>query len=77
MTARRSPPPWSVGGKTVFQSPRRLAFRSCMNFANAIPPKMNRHKTTNMTKLFVGVGTFSGKPLIARSFALGETGALT
>jgi hypothetical protein len=22
---------------------------------------MNRHKTTNMTKLFVGVGTFSGK----------------
>jgi hypothetical protein len=22
-----------------------------MNFANAIPPKMNRHKTTNMMKL--------------------------
>jgi hypothetical protein len=32
-----------------------------MNFANATPPRMNRHKTTNMTKLFVGVGTFSGK----------------
>jgi hypothetical protein len=46
----------------VFQSPRRFASRPCMNFANAIPPRMNRHKTTNITKLFVGVGTFSGKP---------------
>ena len=31
-----------------------------MNFANAIRPKMNRHRTTNMTKLFVGVGRLSG-----------------
>jgi hypothetical protein len=59
---RRFPPPWSVGGNaTLFQSPRRFPSRSCMNFANATPPRMNRHKTTNMTKLFVGVGTFSGK----------------
>jgi hypothetical protein len=31
-----------------------------MNFANAIRPKTNRHSTTNITMLFVGVGRFSG-----------------
>jgi hypothetical protein len=31
-----------------------------MNFANAIRPKMNRHSTTSMTKLFVIVGRLSG-----------------
>jgi len=40
--------------------------RRCMNSANAIPPRMNRHKTKNMTKLFAGIGTFSGKPCIRR-----------
>jgi len=31
-----------------------------MNFANAIRPKTNRHSTTNITMLFVGVGRLSG-----------------
>jgi hypothetical protein len=31
-----------------------------MTFANAIPPKMKRHSTANMTTLFVGIGKLSG-----------------
>ena len=64
-----------VSPKQPIYSPRRFASRFCMNLTNAIPP--NRHKTTNMTKLFVGVGTFSGKPCIDASSAPGEFGALT
>ena len=43
----------------------------------AIPPKMNRHNTASMTKLFVSVGTFSGKPCMTTSSAPGDSGALT
>jgi hypothetical protein len=46
---------------TLVQSSPRFRSRRCMNFANAIRPKMNRHSTTNTTMLFVGVGRFSGK----------------
>jgi hypothetical protein len=42
------------------QSRRFRSPRHCMNFANAIPPKINRQSTTNSTMLFVGVGRFSG-----------------
>ena len=51
-----------------------------MNFANAIRPKMKRHSTTNMTKLFVGVGRLSGTlavgsigPIVAWNSALALT----
>jgi hypothetical protein len=44
----------------VNRQSRRFLSRCCMNFANAIRPKMNRHSTTNSTMLFVGVGRFSG-----------------
>jgi hypothetical protein len=37
-----------------------LRFRRCINSANAIPPKMSRHSTANMTMLFVGIGRLSG-----------------
>ena len=50
--------------------PRRFRSRCCMNFANAIRPKMKRHSTTNMTKLFVGVGRLSG------TLAVGSIGAI-
>jgi hypothetical protein len=74
---RRFPPPWSVEelnacfvaacslmwltGSDWVQSSWRFRSRRCMNFANAIRPKTNRHSTTNRTMLFVGVGRFSGK----------------
>ena len=45
----------------LVQSSWRFRSRRCMNFANAIRPKTNRHSTTNRTMLFVGVGRFSGK----------------
>jgi len=38
--------------------PTYSRLRRSINFANAIPTKMNKHNTANMTKLFVG--TFSG-----------------
>ena len=46
---------------TLVQSSRRFRFRRCINSANAIRPKMDRHNTTSTTRLFVGIGTFSGK----------------
>jgi hypothetical protein len=85
MPERRFPPPWSVGvsnrefspvDSEIQSSPVFAFFRRCMKFANAIPPKMNRHKTTNMMKLFVGVGTVSGK-CIGTSSAPANFGALT
>src|SRR5262249_14775915 len=39
---------------------RFLRSRRSMNLANAIPPKTNRHNTTNIMVPFVGVGRFSG-----------------
>jgi hypothetical protein len=66
-----------VSPKQPIYSLRRFASRCCMNFANAIPQIMNTHNTTNMTKLFVGVGTFSGKPCIMPASTPGESGALT
>jgi hypothetical protein len=34
--------------------PTYSRLRRSINFANAIPTKMNKHNTANMTKLFVG-----------------------
>jgi hypothetical protein len=49
-----------------------------MNLANAIAPKMNRHSITSTTKLFVGLGTFSGNFTISivTSYRSGDSGAL-
>ena len=44
-------------------SRRRSAYsrsRRPMNFAKAIPPKMNMHSATKIPMLFVDVGRFSG-----------------
>jgi hypothetical protein len=38
--------------------------RPSMYCANTIAPKMNRQSTTNTTKLFVGIGTFSGRQAV-------------
>ena len=53
------------------QSSRRFRPCRCMNSANAIGSKMNRHSTTNRTVLFIGVGEFFGKR------AVGSTGEAT
>jgi hypothetical protein len=37
-----------------------LRSRRCMNFANAIPLKTNRHNTTKIMMPFIVVGRFSG-----------------
>jgi hypothetical protein len=47
-------------GMDGIQPWRDFCSRRCMNFANAIKPKINTHSTTNMTMLLIDVGTLSG-----------------
>jgi len=47
-----------------------VKFFCCMNFANAIRPKTNRHSTANSRMLFVGVGRLSGNLAVG---SIGDT----
>ncbi len=50
----------SYVGRCADRSSRRLCCRCSMSFANPIPPRTNKHSTTNTTMLLVAIGIFSG-----------------